>query len=166
MFAQRHLAELGKVVEQVLAAEAPIHLELLARRVGAYFGIGKVTPRVVEQVRSALAGRGRFGDETDVVWRVDQDPAAVPSVRVAGASAVACRDITEIPLSEVAAAVRIVVERAAGLSSVELVRDCARLLGFARLTDRVTERVTHGVQLASSRELIVIENGKAHLDLR
>ena len=28
MFAPRHLPELGKVVEQVLAAEAPMHLDL------------------------------------------------------------------------------------------------------------------------------------------
>ena len=166
MFASRHVAELGKVVEQVLAAEAPIHLELLARRVGAYFGVGRVTPRIAGQVRAAVEGRGRFGDEQDVVWRLDQDPASVPAVRVAGSSAVACRDISEIPLSELAAAARIVVERAAGLSATELVRDCARLLGFARITDKVTERLSAGVQLATTRELITIENGRAHLDLR
>jgi hypothetical protein len=162
MFAGRHAGELAKVVEQVLAAEAPIHVELLARRVAAYFGVGRVTPRIVEQVRSVLAGRGKLGDEPDVVWRADQDPAAVPSVRVAGANAVACRDITEIPLSEVAAAARIVVERAAGLGEKELVRDCARLLGFARITDKVTDRVARGVQLAAVRELITIANGRAH----
>ena len=89
----------------------------------------------------------------------------MPAVRVAGASAVACRDITEIPLSEVAAAARIVVERASGLAQLDLVRDCARLLGFARLTDKVTQRVERGVQLAATRELIAIENGRAHLTI-
>ena len=127
----------------MLAAEAPIHLDLLARRVAAYFGVGRVTPRIVEQIRSVLEGRARVGDEHDVVWRADQDPATVPSVRVAGTNAVACRDITEIPLSEVAAAARIVVERATGLGETELVRDCARLLGFARITgSRDRSRVT------------------------
>ena len=100
MFGGRHVGELGAVIEQVLAVEAPIHLELLARRVGAYFGVGRITPEVVAQVRTALDGRGRFGDEADVVWRVDQDPAGLPAVRVAGASAVACRDIAQIPLFE------------------------------------------------------------------
>ena len=166
MFSTRHVAELGKVVEQVLAAEAPIHLDLLARRVGAYFGVGRVTPRIAGQVRLAVEGRGRFGEEQDVVWRLDQDPASVPAVRVAGSSAVACRDITEIPLSELAAAARIVVERAAGLPAAELVRDCARLLGFARITEKVTERVGKGVELAMARQLITVENGRVHLDLR
>jgi len=163
MFTGRHSGELAKVVEQVLAAEAPIHVELLARRAAAYFGVGRVTPRIVEQIRTVLAGLAKVGDEPDVLWRADQDPATVPSVRVAGNNPVACRDITEIPLSEVAAAARIVVERATGLGESELVRDCARLLGFARITERVTDRVARGVQLAATRELIAIENGRAHL---
>jgi hypothetical protein len=163
MFGGRHQPELGKVVEQVLAAEAPIHLDLLARRVGAYFGIGRVTPEITAQVRATLDGRGRFCDEPDVVWRLDQDPDAVPAVRVAGASAVACRDIVQIPLFEIAAAARIVVERAAGLTSNELARDTSRLLGFARITDRITDRVAQGIRLAASRELIALDNGHAQL---
>lgn len=162
MFAGKHSGELAKVVEQVLAAEAPIHLDLLSRRAAAYFGVGRVTPRITEQVRSVLDGRGRFGDEPDIVWRFDQDPSAVPAVRVVGGSAVASRDIGEVPLAEVAAAARIVVERAGGIAQSDLVRDCARLLGFARITDRVKGRVALGVQLAAQRQLISIDAGRAH----
>lgn len=163
MFAPRYLAELGKCIEQVLAAEAPIHIDLLARRCAAYFGIGKITPRVIEQIRSALLGRGKLGPEKDIVWRADQDPATMPPVRVAGNTATARRDIAEVPLSEVAAAARIVVERANGMAASDLVRDCARLLGFARITDQVSERVALGIRLAAARELISIDSGKAHL---
>jgi very-short-patch-repair endonuclease len=163
LFAPRHLGEVGKIIEQVLAAEAPIHLDVLSRRVGAYFGIGRLTQRVTDQVRVALAGRGRWGDEDDVVWRLDQDPAGVPSVRVAGQGASARREIHEVPLAEVAAAARIVVERAVGIPAADLVRDAARLLGFSRVTDRVTERVASGVRLAAERELIRIDAGRATL---
>jgi very-short-patch-repair endonuclease len=163
MFAPRYLTELGKCVEQVLAAEAPIHIELLARRVAAYFGIGKITPRVVEQVQNAVLGRGKWGDERGIVWRIDQDPTSVPPVRVAGANAQARRAIVEIPLAELASAARIVVERANGVAAGDLVRDCARLLGFARITSEVTERVQLGVRLAAARQLIALDNGKAHL---
>jgi very-short-patch-repair endonuclease len=163
LFAARHLPELGKIIEQVLAAEAPMHVDLLARRVGAYFGIGRLTQRVSDQVRTALAGRGRFGDETDIVWRLDQDPTGVPAVRVAGQGASARREIDEVPLSEIAAAARIVVERAVALAANDLVRDSARLLGFARITDRVLERVATGVRLAAQRTLIRLDAGKAVL---
>jgi len=163
LFAPRHLGVVGKIIEQVLAAEAPIHLEVLARRVGAYFGIGRLTQRVTDQVRVALAGRGRWGDEDDIVWRLDQDPSGVPGVRVAGQGASARREIHEVPLAEVAAAARIVVERAVGIAAADLVRDAARLLGFARITDRVIERIAAGVRIAAQRNLIVVAAGRASL---
>ncbi len=165
MFLPRYATELGKCIEQVLSAEAPVHVDVLARRVGAYFGVGKITPRVVEAVKLALAGRGKLGEEQSIVWRIDQDPTSMPSVRVAGQGMSARRDITEVPLAEVAAAARIVVERANGLAATDLVRDCARLLGFARITEQVSARVSLGVRLATVRELISIDGGKAHLML-
>jgi hypothetical protein len=163
MFAPRYLVELGKCVEQVLAAEAPIHIDLLARRVAAYFGIGRVTQRVSEQVQGAVLGRGKWGTEKGIVWRLDQDAGSVPAVRVAGHVGTSKRDIAEIPLCEVAAAARIIVERVNGVATADLVRDCARLLGFARMTDKIAERVALGVRLAAARELIAIDSGKAHL---
>jgi hypothetical protein len=117
---------------------------------------------VSDQVRTALAGRGRFGDEADIVWRLDQDPTAVPAVRVAG-QASARREIDEVPLSEIAAAARIVVERSLAIPANDLVRDSARLLGFARITDHVLERVASGIRLAAQRTLIRVDAGKAVL---
>jgi hypothetical protein len=163
LFAPRHLPELGKIVEQVLASEAPIHVDLLARRVGAYFGIGRITQRVTDQIRTALGGRGRWGDEHDFVWRLDQDPTGVPPVRVAGSGPSARREIHEVPLAEVAAALRIVVERAVGIGQQDLLRDAARLLGFSRITDRVTERFAQGLRLAQLRELVRVDAGRASL---
>lgn len=165
MFLPRYAQELGKCIEQVLAAEAPIHLDLLSRRVAAYFGVGRINPRVVDAVKAALEGRGVLGEEPGIVWRINQDATSVPSVRVAGQSLSAQRDILQVPLAEVAAAARIVVERANGLQATDLVRDCARLLGFARITEQVTQRVSLGVRLATVRELISIDNGKVHLRL-
>lgn len=165
LFAPRYLGEVQKIVEQVLAAEAPMHVDLLARRVGGYFGIGRLSQRVSEQICLALEGRGKFGDEDKIVWRLDQDPASVPPVRVAGQQATARRAIDEVPLSELASAARIVVERAGGITTPELVRDSARLLGFARVTEQVSERVTLGVRLAIARELIRISDNKALLPL-
>ena len=50
-----------------------------------------------------------------------------------------------------------------GVAAADLVRDCARLLGFARITSEVTERVQLGVRLATARQLIALDGGKAHL---
>jgi hypothetical protein len=152
LFAPRYAGELTKLVERVIATEAPVHVEVLARRVGAYFGIGRVTERVTAHVRVALAGRGRWGDERDVVWRLDQDPEGTTPVRVAGSDG--RRDIGEVPLVELAGAARVVVDRAGPLSGGALVRDTARLLGFARMTDRISERVSAAIALAVARGLV------------
>jgi hypothetical protein len=94
---------------------------------------------------------------------MDQDPAGVPPVRVAGTGPAARREIDEVPLSELAAAARIVVERAPNIQPTDLVRDAARLLGFARITSQVTDRIVLGVQLALQRTLITLEDGRARL---
>ena len=81
----------------------------------------------------------------------------------AGIAFCGCGEIAEIPLCELAAAARIIVERVNGVATTDLVRDCARLLGFARMTDKVAERVALGIRLAAARELIAIDADKAHL---
>ncbi|MCX5744447.1 MAG: DUF3320 domain-containing protein, partial [Proteobacteria bacterium] len=160
-FAPRHGAEVTKIVEQVLAAEAPMHINVLARRVGAYFGIARLSQRLLDQVRGVVDACARWGGEQGMVWRHDQDPTAIPAVRVAGTSAAARRQIDEVPLAELAAAARVVVERAPAINAKDLVRDTARLLGFPRVTEDVVARIGLGVRLAATRELIVITDGKA-----
>ena len=87
----------------------------------------------------------------------------MPPVRVPGSSAQARRSIAEVPLAELASAARVVVERSNGVASTDLVRDCARLLGFTRITSDVTDRVEIGIRLATARKLIFVDSGKAHI---
>jgi hypothetical protein len=163
MHLPKHAAELGKVIEQVLAAEAPMRLELLVRRVAAYFGIARVSPKVVEQVRAGLGARARWSDdEGGVLWRPDQDPSR-PPVRAQAGTPASRRDIEDVPLVELAAAARIVVERAVGIERAELGREIARLLGYGRATERVLARVDEGVRWAAERGAILVEDERARL---
>ncbi len=157
--------EVGKLIATVLAAEAPVHVDLLARRVGAYFGIGRVTDKVTARLREVLGDRGRFGagDDADVVWRVDQDASALPVVRVAGEAAASRRDIDEVPIAELAAAAAVVLHRAAGAALDDLVRDTAHLLGFARVSERIATRVRAGVENLVARGGCVITGERAAL---
>ena len=162
MFEPRHAEELGKLIDRVIEVEAPIHLALLARRVAAYFGVGKVTPRITEAVAAAAASRTRASDdEPGVLWRLDQDPTALPAVRVASDAIESRRDIDEVPLVEIVGAAVVVVDRTAAAPIGNLVRDAARLLGYARITDRVIERVRLGVELAAKSGAIRIDGERA-----
>ncbi|MBP9206276.1 MAG: DUF3320 domain-containing protein [Kofleriaceae bacterium] len=162
LFEPRHADELGRIIDRVLTTEAPVSLGLLSRRVGAYFGVGRVTQRVTEHLRTAVIGRGRFGDEADVIWRLDQDPTLLPPVRVATESAETRRDIDEVPIAELAGAALVVTLRAhaaggsAGVAVDDLVRDAARLLGFARLSERIGIRVRAGIDHLDQRGAITL----------
>lgn len=87
----------------------------------------------------------------------------MPAVHVAGSGPSARREIDEVPMCQIAAAIRIVVERAVGIAPRDLVRDAARVLGFSRLTERVTDRVADGLRLAEQRELIRASGNRATL---
>ena len=163
LFAPKHEAEIGKVVEQVMAAEAPMRLELLVRRVAAYFGIARVTAKVVEQVRANLGDRVIWGDEPDVVWRADQDPKQPPPLRAQSSTPQSRRDIDDVPLVELAEVARRVVERAVGITRPELGRELARLLGYGRATERVVARIDEGIEWAKARGALLIEGERVQL---
>lgn len=153
LFSPRHRDEAIRLIERIVSAEAPIHLGLLARRVGAYFGIGRVTARVAEQVRALAAPVTQVGAEPDVFWRIDQAPGDWPQVRVAGEAVESRRVIDDVPLAELASAVLVVLHRSGGGLEAEVARDAARLLGFSRVTDRVIERIGAGVDMLARAEV-------------
>jgi len=158
-------AELAKVIASVLAVEAPMHVELLARRVAAYFGIGQVTARVLERVRMVTVVGAQVGtpDDPDVVWRRDQDPTRLPTVRVPDQAAETRRDCAKVPLAEIAAAALVVLERNLGLPVDELVKETAKLLGFARQSDKVVTRMRAGVDALVARGGARLDDGHAAL---
>ncbi|HVV81706.1 MAG TPA: DUF3320 domain-containing protein, partial [Kofleriaceae bacterium] len=157
--------ELGKVIEKILDVEAPISLVLLSRRVGAYFGVGRVTAQVESRVREVAGDRGQFGsgDDADVVWRKDQNPAVWPTVRVPGQAAETRREAIEVPVAEVASASLVVLARNLGMGAPDLARETARLLGFARYTDKVNARMRDGLLALISRGACHIEDGHVSL---
>ena len=68
-------------------------------------------------------------------------------MRVAGDGIESRRVIDDVPIAELASAVLVVLHRSGGGLEAEVARDAARLLGFSRVTDRVIERISVGVEL-------------------
>ncbi|MEZ4401942.1 MAG: DUF3320 domain-containing protein [Kofleriaceae bacterium] len=156
-------AELGKVIDNVLAVEAPIHVALLTRRVAAYFGVGRLTPKVVDRVRLVTATRAQVGtpDDPDIVWRRDQDLAALPPVRVPDdANPDSKRDWDELPLAELAAGAQIVLERNIGLPRADLAKETAKLFGFARPSDKLVARVGAAIDVLVARALARVDGDR------
>jgi hypothetical protein len=177
----KHAAELGKVIEQVLAAEAPMRIDLLVRRVAAYFGIARVSAKVIEEVRGGVGKRAQWGEEPDVLWRLDQDPKLPPPVRAQASTPQSRREIDDVPLVELATAARLVLERlaitepaaagaagatASGVDRTELGRELARLLGYGRATDQVLDRIDAGIGWAGARGTLILDRDEHRVRLR
>nr|MBP9087171.1 DUF3320 domain-containing protein [Kofleriaceae bacterium] len=163
LFSAKHVAELHKLIEQVLAAEAPIHISLLTRRVAAYFGVAKPSSEIAARI--AEVGGDVFAAcwEPNVVWRRDQQSYDLPAVRVAASNPQTKRDVAQVPLMEIAAAIRVVVERAPGLTATDLVREAAKLLGFARFTADVKARIERGLEVATFANAVAVVAGRVAL---
>jgi len=146
----RHLGTLSNIVLRVVSAEAPIHVDELARRVSFVVGGAKVTERFRKRVLQGLVQVRGFDLIGDVVWDQSVDRAMYRDVRVP-APGQPVRDLDVVPVEELAAAARIVLEDSLSLMSTDLVREVARMFGVQRVGAKVESRLREAVaHLAST----------------
>lgn len=133
LFSLRYVPELVKLVERVVHVEAPLCVEMLARRIAPYFGMNAVNARAVDYLRSLVAER--FHMEDDVVWKAATDVASFATVRVPSSSEVR-RSLDEVPLHELAAAIDAAAVRVPGAADDDLIKEAARILGWGRVSEK------------------------------
>ncbi len=148
-------------VRQVLEKEAPIPFKELARRVGALWGLQKVTSRLETRLKRCL-GRELAHVVEDTVWRPDQDPTSWRGYRLSPPGEEA-RDLEGIPLAELANAAEALLEHCCGMAQEDLVRGTAQLFGFSRLGKRLRERLDQAVDLLAAQGRCQVEDGKVSL---
>lgn len=144
----------------VLAVEAPVHVDELARRVAAAFGAMRMTDRlrgrILDQLRTLTKTavlRGEF------VWRPDQDPDAWTTFR--GPSDKGEPRAVELAApEEIAAAAAWVLSRSLSTTRDDLVRETARVFGIQRAGAKVTERMLVGIELLVRTGRCVVEGDR------
>ena len=126
-------------VQKILDREAPITEGLLLRRLAQCFGIGRVGTRIQEKFARILAGMDLTQTEqegTRVYWNRDQVPSDYDGFRASG-SGENKREAKDVPLEEgVNALCRVLYEKIS-LSEEDLIRESAKLMGYARLGAQV-----------------------------
>jgi hypothetical protein len=147
--------------------EAPIHHELLARRVAGLWGVtrltGKAQARAEELVRQAVA-EGLLRVEGGFVWLASQSPADYAGFRAPLDGGEPLRHIEEVPPAEVGNAALAVLDQMVALPREELDRAVAELFGFARVTRRVQPTIDAAVQgLLDAGRCVLDENGNVAL---
>jgi hypothetical protein len=143
----RRSAEVRAAVARVVAQEAPLHVDLLARRVGTAFGATKVTERLRKRILAVAAAVTVRGE---VVWPAGVDPAGWTRIRGPAVEGVS-RDAGELPVEEIAAAAAWLLSTNLSMPTADLLRETARVFGIQRMGAKVSEAMAAGVDLLVAR---------------
>lgn len=146
----------------IVLAEAPVRHDLALERLAGLYQVGRVTQRVLDQLdpvaRAVLdAGQVRLVD--GVLWTTAQDPAAWRAFRTPTDEGAAARSAEELPDVEIANAAAWILAQQLSLDVDDLLREVARLFGYARLGSTVKARMDVGLRALVAR-------GEAALDGR
>lgn len=134
----------------ILQTEAPIRLEVLARRTASSFGINRVTDKIIERVlyfckrdkHTYTTYEGRI-----FYWNGDQDPSDYYKFRV-GSSETVKRTAEDIPLEEAVNAVVYLVDSQVAVPPENIPSGALNLMGYTRMTESFEKLFTDALNAA------------------
>lgn len=149
-------------INQVLETEAPIMRNLLAKRVLAAWGISKMGSRInvhFERLLSEFQIK-QTGNNGDIVfWNNQSDPENYEGYRVATIHGQK-RDAEDLPSDEIANGVKEILTHQISLPKEDLIREAAKLFGFARTGTQVVLAMKKGIEMALSKGFVMEKDGK------
>lgn len=140
-------------IRQVLETEAPISKNLLCKRVLTAWGISRLGTRLsghFEYIFSQMGITARVYDRNSFFWKVDQDPDKYGIFRTAQFDSQK-RDADDLPPEEVANGVSEILSNQISLSKADLIREVARLFGYARIGANVESAMLLGIDKSIER---------------
>lgn len=150
-------------LEQVITAEAPIKETLLFRRVLAAWNISRlgsrITARFHQVVHTMQLCHTKDADGTLCYWQKREDADLYKDYRIPGNDA-ARRAADEIPSMEIINAMKHILEEQISMPAADLVRETARLLGFAKVGSIVEKSIAAALDDAVSKENLVSQDSK------
>jgi len=139
--------ELGNRVAEVVAAESPINIEEICRRVTDAAGLQRVGSRIHDAIERGCASavkRGNVRKRGDFYWAPDMTDAPI---RDRSSLPPTVRRLAFVAPEEVEAAIRKVVKDSCGIAASEIATNAVRLLGFGRCSADMKEAVDKRVRV-------------------
>jgi Protein of unknown function (DUF4011)/REase_MTES_1575/Protein of unknown function (DUF3320)/AAA domain len=146
----------------VVQVEAPISKSLLCKRVLSSWGISRIGTRVNTQFEilfSQLNLRKTGKNKNLFFWSEGQKPEDYSIYRITKDDSKK-READDLPPEEVANAVKSVLKNSISLSKDALIRETARLFGFARSGGNVEMSMINGIETAISKGYAASENDR------
>ncbi|MET0402645.1 MAG: DUF3320 domain-containing protein, partial [Cystobacter sp.] len=157
IFAVTAAVRLREQIQLVIEQEAPVHEELLARRLLEAWGLQKLTPKVrqrIEEQVAQLAKRGAVIEQGEFLWAGTRGPREYADFRGEHPE----REAAQLPTEEVANAAAWVLSQALSLGREDLLRATGKLFGVQRLTRAVLPVLQGGVELLVSQGRCEVED--------
>jgi hypothetical protein len=157
-----------KICEQIAAVietEAPISRNLLCKRVLGAWGISRLGTRLsgyFENLFPTLQLKAETYNGNVFFWKDDQEPLQYSMYRVHHGEADK-REAEDLCPDEVANAIKQVVTNQVSLSKEELLRETAKIFGFARIGNNVEQAMIKGIEAAINKGFVREGSGRVIL---
>ncbi|MAG55752.1 MAG: hypothetical protein CMJ83_05635, partial [Planctomycetes bacterium] len=152
-YAAAKLSTVAARLAEIIAEEAPIHLDRVARRIARSFSITRLTTKVRDRVLEVLATLPAPAPTRidDFLWLPTQDPADHAHFRPSDPADPEPREAEEIPMEELANATLFILQHQISLPTEALAKELARIFGFSRLGKKLEARMREGIAHAVVR---------------
>ncbi|MEZ5015184.1 MAG: DUF3320 domain-containing protein [Chitinophagales bacterium] len=149
-------------LQLVIDTEAPVSLDILYKRVLAAWKIGRLGSRLRGFLNS-IAAEGQFvksqhGDRV-FYWRKDQTPDRYTDFRING-GLLGALDCSDIAPEEIANAAHYILRNQIGIYKDDLIRELAKIFGYARIGKQVEEMISIGISLAVEKGYAQIQDDR------
>jgi very-short-patch-repair endonuclease len=147
--------QLRESVSRIITQEGPVTDSVLFKRVARAWGLERTGSKIVERLQRLVPAeviRTKDGDKT-FYWPPGSQPGAWSSFRVAGDSEQSKRHVSDVPLEEIAALIKHLLEQSGASRREDLARTACKLLGMSRTPADAEARVQAAIEqlLASSQ---------------
>ncbi len=146
-------------IKKLVKTESPINSTLLYRRLREIWGITRMTAQAKEKVDVLFDDCGVFQTvETDgfVLWRSEEQAKAFDEYRTGEGR----NDVTEIPVVELAVAMRMIVKEQLGITREDLFHFTALRFGITRAGTNVDLRCSSALELLQREGAVQENDGK------
>lgn len=158
----QNVAKIKAQIFNVLEVEAPVSRDLLSRRILGAWGIGRMGSRVgshLNQVYERMNLRQEEAGYNVFFWKGGQQPADYKIFRIA-ANADQKRSAEDLPPEEIANGITEILKNQISLPMADLIREGAKLFGYARTGSNVEQAMQAGIRKAIERGVVKQEGDR------
>lgn len=147
---------------KVLETESPISKNLMCKRILQSWNISRSGTRINNHFDSLFAQMNlnttQYGDSV-FFWKLGQYSKSYTHYRISPNDAYK-RDADDLPPEEIANVIKEILQNQISLSEPDLIRETAKILGYARIGGNVASAMSAGIDYAISRRFARKENGR------